>query len=486
MQLGLGSTNSRNKHKDQNSNGSYGNSFSTAISFGSPSYTPTISMPYTSHQISFKAKVGQAIKVAFPDLFVSAYISKQYIDKADTLMELPSYGYLHYQTGAQNRASLLDFNREKEMPYREKPAVPHIALPVYTYDAFSITGEGTGGMFRAYRSDIGFVHDHFIRTKDKSGRLDLEIGVGDLVHAGIDLNINRVVTQNGPWLNQNVLKHATRFRADSADFQAVYFRNPGEKSINDKQFYETLGGDDVVTVGLAQENKNSAIITATNYLWRYKDGKSNGDKVLSASNAVKAQRDKRTQVISYLNAQEAAAAGLSKYIEYHQMNQFDSVSCTEGSFGIDPLTGTGLKAEYYKGITLRGKPDYVRQDPNIAYDWFRRSPDGVPGFPGDYYSVRWTGRLKAPVTGTYIFYTTSDDGVRFWLNDSLLIDDWGRHSREGGQRSDTVYLEAGKMYNLKLEYKEEGGISYMMFEWKHKNQLEKDTVPRAFYIRRLL
>src|SRR6202008_1510999 len=104
----------------------------------------------------------------------TGYISKQSIDAADSMLALPAYGYLHYTEGSGNKSALLDMNREKELMYRESPAMPHIAVPLYTYDAFSITGEGTGGMFRAYRGDIGFVFDPFIRTKSMSDRLSAD------------------------------------------------------------------------------------------------------------------------------------------------------------------------------------------------------------------------------------------------------------------------------------------------------------------------
>src|SRR5205085_2432023 len=122
-------------------------------------------------------------------------------------------------------------NREKELVYREKPAVPNIAVPIYTYDLFSITGEGNGGMFRSYRGDIGFIHDHFIRTKDNSGRLGVDLGLGDIVHAGVDLNINKSNTQNGPWLGNNTMADVLAFKKDSFNYEAAYFKNPGEKAI---------------------------------------------------------------------------------------------------------------------------------------------------------------------------------------------------------------------------------------------------------------
>ncbi|WP_315815578.1 hypothetical protein [Paraflavitalea speifideaquila] len=118
LQLSVGVRQSKTDEKNQSS--SYGGSISSSISFASPSYTPSITIPYTSRQFSFTGKVGFEAKVLHPSFYLSGYVAKQRVDAKDTALSLPSYGYLHYQEGAQNRASLLDFNREKEMPYREK------------------------------------------------------------------------------------------------------------------------------------------------------------------------------------------------------------------------------------------------------------------------------------------------------------------------------------------------------------------------------
>lgn len=484
LQLGMGAGRSKVVEKNgKNYTRGYHQGISSFISFNSPSYTPTITIPYTSFSISFSGKVGGLAKVAFPNLFLSGYIARQFIADVDTLQELPSYGYLHYAAGAQNTASLLDFNREKEVPYREKPAVPHIAIPAYTYDAFSITGEGTGGMFRAYRSDIGFVHDHTMRTKDQSGRLGVDLGVGDLFHAGLDINTNRVITENGPWLNQNILREATYFRRDSGDFQAVYFRNPGEKSINDKQFYEKLGGDDVVTVGLTQSGRLGSDIYAASYLKRYKNGRPNGADTLNRRNAIKQERDKRTQVISYLTAVEAQAVGLSKYIEYHKMNEFPVASCEEVKMEELEATGTGLQAEYFPLPNFKGTPSLAKE--TVDFWWeeghpYSKDPHASlpPKFPKDNFTLRWTGRLKAPKTGTYKFYTTSDDGMRVFLNDTLIINKWDLRSEQEGFA--TVNLVAGKLYPIRVEYFEAGGSAYGWIHWTIPGQTDKKAIPTTF------
>jgi hypothetical protein len=233
LQLSAGIQQYRSDYKNQKDGSrsevqySVSGAVSSTISFASPTFTPSITMPLTSRQFSFTGKLGFENMVVHPNFFISGYVSKQRIQAADTLLALPSYGYLHFQDGAKNRSSLLDFNREKELPYREKPAMPHIAVPMYTYDAFSITGEGTGGMFRAYRGDIGFIHDHFMRTKDESDRVSVDIGIGNTVHGGVDLNINRAFTQTGPWLGENTLREVIDFKQNTGAFEAAYFRNPG-------------------------------------------------------------------------------------------------------------------------------------------------------------------------------------------------------------------------------------------------------------------
>src|SRR5205823_12237477 len=57
----------------------------------------------------------------------------------------------------------------------------------------------------------------------------------------------------------------------------------------------------------------------------------------------------------------------------------------------------------------------------------RRSSDlGSPmsGIPADNFTVRWTGQVQPQYSETYAFWTTTDDGVRLWVNNTLIIDKW--------------------------------------------------------------
>ena len=68
-----------------------------------------------------------------------------------------------------------------------------------------------------------------------------------------------VIAEFGAWLEQNAMQKVIGFRKDSGLFEAAYFRNPGEKAINTKQYYDAIGGDDVVAVKLFQPGNSSSV-----------------------------------------------------------------------------------------------------------------------------------------------------------------------------------------------------------------------------------
>jgi beta-glucosidase len=120
----------------------------------------------------------------------------------------------------------------------------------------------------------------------------------------------------------------------------------------------------------------------------------------------------------------------------------------------------GFKAEYFKNRDLKGQPALVRVDGTIDL----RSPQlPEPGFPQDNFSVRWTGRLVAPATGSYDFIFTGDDGVRVYLDGKLLIDHWIESAAT--PVSGQIGLQAGKTYDLRIDYFQAGGDYLAQLSW---------------------
>jgi len=75
--------------------------------------------------------------------------------------------------------------------------------------------------------------------------------------------------------------------------------------------------------------------------------------------------------------------------------------------------------------------------------------EAAPGTGTDRFSARFTAMLEVPETGTYQFATNADDGVRLWVGDELVIDDWRPHFPE--RHWGTVDLDEGQV-TLRLDY----------------------------------
>ena len=82
------------------------------------------------------------------------------------------------------------------------------------------------------------------------------------------------------------------------------------------------------------------------------------------------------------------------------------------------------QAFYYNNKTLSGSPVLVRNESDINYDWGSSSPD--PSVSVDNFSARWTRYLNV-TPGTYLFTVTSDDGIRVWVDNALIINQWDEH-----------------------------------------------------------
>jgi hypothetical protein len=90
--------------------------------------------------------------------------------------------------------------------------------------------------------------------------------------------------------------------------------------------------------------------------------------------------------------------------------------------------------------------------------------------------VRWSGAVRAKVTGTHTFYTTSDDGVRLFVNNVPVIDNWTAHAAT--ENSSSIALTAGQLYDVRMEFYENGGLAVARLSWAAPG-VAKEVVPRA-------
>lgn len=120
----------------------------------------------------------------------------------------------------------------------------------------------------------------------------------------------------------------------------------------------------------------------------------------------------------------------------------------------------GLKAEYYANPDFSGSPRVEQTDRSINFWWGTWRP--VDEIKEQSYSVRWTGKIKAPQTDNYTFAVCSDGG-RVLMDGKVIFDNFGAGTQKN--TTFTLPLKAGEAHDILVEYKHTAGSSIMQFNW---------------------
>jgi hypothetical protein len=136
-------------------------------------------------------------------------------------------------------------------------------------------------------------------------------------------------------------------------------------------------------------------------------------------------------------------------------------------------TGVGLRGDYYDNSNFTGTL-LTRTDPQVNFAWGNGSPD--PSIGVETFSIRWTGFVRAQFTELYTFTTTTDDGVRLWINDTQIIDKW--IDQGDTDWSGSFALVAGQKYSIKMEFYENGGGATAKLAWSSPST-PKQFIPTA-------
>jgi hypothetical protein len=96
----------------------------------------------------------------------------------------------------------------------------------------------------------------------------------------------------------------------------------------------------------------------------------------------------------------------------------------------------------------------------------------------DQFSLRFDGILRVPQEGEYVFYTTSDDGSRLYLDGQLVVDNGGLHGPE--EKSGTVRLSAGG-HRITVTFFEQGGGEVVTAAWQGPGLAKQEIPPEALF-----
>src|SRR5262249_33617173 len=163
-------------------------------------------------------------------------------------------------------------------------------------------------------------------------------------------------------------------------------------------------------------------------------------------------------------------------------------AANSGSIVIYPSatpSGTGLMGAYYtnSSATYSNSANFnptnlvmTRVDPVVDFTWGTATN---PFTNGGYYTVRWTGQVEPEYSETYYFDANTDDGVRLWVNDQLIIDSWVR--RGATDSIGSIPLQAGVKYNVRMEYFNSGGSAVAHLYWYSPSQAKQGIPSTRLY-----
>ncbi len=117
------------------------------------------------------------------------------------------------------------------------------------------------------------------------------------------------------------------------------------------------------------------------------------------------------------------------------------------------------QASYWNNMALSGSPVLQRSEASLDHDWGTGSPG--TGVNADHFSARWT-RYIYEEPGTYRFTATSDDGIRVWIDDDLIINEWYDHPPK--TVSVEKHLSTGH-HLVKVEFYENTGGAVARVSW---------------------
>jgi len=136
----------------------------------------------------------------------------------------------------------------------------------------------------------------------------------------------------------------------------------------------------------------------------------------------------------------------------------------------------GVIVIYYRGIQLR-RVAGIGQEFDL-YKEYKGIPIALRG-EGRKWSASWHGCIRAPHEGVYVISTQNRGGLRFWLDDTLLVDNWIEQDWQSSRRSDKVFLTKGP-HRFRMHHFDRTGTGAVRVRWSGSGIPENTVIGRPF------
>jgi hypothetical protein len=125
-------------------------------------------------------------------------------------------------------------------------------------------------------------------------------------------------------------------------------------------------------------------------------------------------------------------------------------------------------------IEWSAAPDATGVVSVMNWPWVSDTTPFWVGGPNNNYGAEFTGSITIPQTGSWTFYTSSDDGSKLWIDGIEVVDNDGLHSMQ--ERSGTISLAAGP-HDLVVRFFERGGNHGLIVSWQGPGVPSRTVIP---------
>ena len=340
----------------------------SGVKYFGQSYTPTFNTNTFNLGYTFSFDLGPSLFGGYLGIGGNGYFYNEKI--LQTTVRTPAYGYMNYLNGRKLTNALIDYNREKDGVY--VPGTPAIPVPVPTHDFFTATGQAGSLQFRPYFNGNYVVFDRAYFNNSLNAKAGATVGIGNLQKSGGRIDIASGSASTKKWVENNdfLTPGEPAFSvAANATEEAVNFKQTGEMTQANTGYLTKVNDDQTVQVVI--NDKGHMFSKAKTWpVFKTRNGQ------VSVSALKKDDRDRRTSIISFLNADQASQFGLDKTIngksrvfDYRRSHHLSEITVTdnggkrmvygipvyntqqyEASFSVDKPTGTDLERARKTGL----------------------------------------------------------------------------------------------------------------------------------------
>lgn len=406
------------------SNSGGGLSNGSSISLLDNTYTPSKRNRYSFSNITFSTSLGLDLWGIDAEAGLTGFASNQKIENNSRTVK--AYGYNNTHLSDEN--GVLDFNREKENIVTKNTLV--LPMTNYTYDLYQINGQGTGGMFRPFRSLVGQLYKNTVQDESDSNSFGGEFEGGTGWHVGLDYKNVEVDSRTGIW-DSPVNDYFEENDNPNVLYEPFYYKSIGEfTSDNEYSIYsEELGENNSIRLGIRGNNNNPGKIAENKYYKKTTiDGNVTHDLVGDGIGEPieREKRDIRNKAIRHISSEEANSdpfITVNQYSKPHHIAGYKTLNPDGSTYVYGEALYNISKKESTFAVDANSDDLNSPKDGTVMFDSNDNTLGNTRGTDHYYNSI-----TTPEYAHTYLLTTVLSTDYEDLKNDGPTLDDLGSYT----------------------------------------------------------